>query len=262
MKFHRIHTAVLAGAMMMPVAGIGVAQAQQSSTEQRPSSQRQTQPGQTDQTTRQSRDRSSQQSQQSQQSQRSQQSQQQIEQILAADIKLANEAEIQLSELGQEQAQNQQVQQYAQKMAQAHEQMNQRLVQAVPQARQASLSDTQQPQAQQGQAGLQRQAEQEIYGMAAGADDQVQTLNQIHQQVYENALEMQREMLQDKQGAEFDQAFLGCQLAAHQAMLAKLQAYKEHVPQESQQLFQQAEQETRQHMQQATDLMQLVSDNS
>ena len=293
MKFNHVCSVMVAGAMVLPVAGIGVAEAQQSRTSQQQRSQssqtnqgdQSRQAGQADQSRQRGQTGQTGQAGQTSQTSRLQSSDrqtQQTQQILASDLKLGNEAEIQLSQLGQQQAENQQVKEYAQQMIQAHRQLNQQLVQAVPQARQASLDGDQAGQLGQasqarqtrtaGQANQTSQARQtdqagqagqDVFGMAdAGAHDQSHALTTIHQQVAQAMLDQQKQMLQDHQGADFDKAFMGSQIALHQAMLAKLQVYQNHVSDDARQILQQAAQETQQHLEQAKQIMRQLAQDS
>lgn len=279
----KIRTTLVAGTLVLPVAAVEL-YGQQSGAQQRGQQQ-----GQTTQQQQQQRSQMGQQGwrQQGQQQQArgQQQADRQTQQLLAADVKLANEFEAQLSQWGQQQAESEEVKQYAQQMVRAHQQLNQELAQAVPSVRQASLEAAgqqeqfgqqarqgqqerfgqQEPMAQREESPIEdlaqqtreqeRQAGQDVYGMAAGADSGLDQLTQIHAEVYQNMLQQQKQALQEKSGAEFDKAFMGCQIGAHQAMLAKLQAYQNHVSPQAQQVLQQAEQETQQHLQEAKQIM-------
>jgi hypothetical protein len=83
----------------------------------------------------------------------------------------------------------------------------------------------------------------------------------VEKQYYENKVQMLSEKLNKQQGQNFDQAFLGAQVAAHVGMLAKLKALEGEVQdQQVSQLIQQGQQTTQKHLQEAEQLMQQEKD--
>jgi hypothetical protein len=97
-------------------------------------------------------------------------------------------------------------------------------------------------------------------GDMGGASGQMGQFAQIHQEICQNKTEQLRSYLNQKQGSDFDKAFLGQQILAHQAMIAKLEVFQRHTGGSGQaaDTFRQAEQEARTHLQQAQDLMKQV----
>ena len=171
-----------------------------------------------------------------------QQGQSSVQGYLATKMMLANNAEIELSQIATEKAKHQGVKQYAQKMIQEHQQLNQKL-------QQLQSGQNQQGQNQPGTA--QTQASQSV----------PQQLTAITQRAAENHLQMAKESLQRYNGQDFDMAYLGLQIATHQQMLAGLQAIQDAGSQQFQQLVRQAEQATSQHLQQAKELARQFEDD-
>ena len=79
-----------------------------------------------------------------------------------------------------------------------------------------------------------------------------QQLIAIVDQAGDNELQMTKEMLQKKQGEDFDMCYIGQQIVAHTCMLAKLQAIKSSGPDDMDQLVTEAEKATREHLDRAT----------
>jgi hypothetical protein len=67
---------------------------------------------------------------------------------------------------------------------------------------------------------------------------------------------MTKEILNEKQGNEFDKCYVGDQITQHVHMLAKLEASQNHVSPEFQQIIRQGQQTTEQHLKHAQTLAQ------
>ncbi len=70
-------------------------------------------------------------------------------------------------------------------------------------------------------------------------------------QTCDNEQQLTKKMLEKHEGSDFDMAYIGQQIVAHNCMLAHLQALKSSGPQELQQLASQGEQETQKHLDKA-----------
>jgi predicted outer membrane protein len=79
---------------------------------------------------------------------------------------------------------------------------------------------------------------------------------QIHKEAAQRALQLTKEIYNEKQGREFDRCFVGDQITMHVHMLAKLEASENHVSPELQQIVRQGQQATEQHLKQARTLAQ------
>lgn len=173
--------------------------------------------------------------------QQGQQGQKGLEDFLVQRLILANQAEIELSQMATEQAQNDEVKQFAQKMIQDHQQMLQKLQQH------SGHQTGGQSQTEQGQQAQQSQQAQP--GQQAQQGQQVpQQLTQITQQAAQRHLQMSKEMLQEAQGEDFDKAFMGIQVVKHSMMVAELEAMRNAGSQEFQKLVSTAAQKTQEHL--------------
>jgi predicted outer membrane protein len=191
---------------------------------------------------------------------------QKLDKYLASCLLIKNKAEVELSRFGAQQAENPQVKQFAQMLVEDHQQMIPKLEQiAGGQAGQSSrqrVGAAGQTDAQRTRqdADTQRTAQdattrsEQEYGSAGS--DITQQLQQIDKQITQRCLEMTKEKLQEKQGAEFDKAFVGCQIGAHIDSLAALEVIQQQSSGQLAQVAQQASQTVEQHLQQAEQLMQ------
>lgn len=82
----------------------------------------------------------------------------------------------------------------------------------------------------------------------------------VHLEVADQCLQSAKKALNDKQGAEFDKAFMGLQVAAHMEMQDKLEVYKNHVSGQLQQDIEQAQETTKEHLQEAKKIMENIKD--
>jgi predicted outer membrane protein len=208
------------------------------------------------------------------------------DQDLAAWIATDNLAEAQLSRLGQERAKNEQVKQFAQQMIEEHTRFAQQ-IQEVAGAGRTGAAPRGTIQTEQRQTGsvdrseidrgqprtTQEQPVREQDRLATRDQDaQRRTVQRIelpaargeglvafHAQIGQRCLQSFQEMMGQKEGAEFDKAFMGAQLMSHAKALATLEVAQQHA-QSSQlkQLLQQGEQTTQQHMEKAKSLMRQI----
>jgi putative membrane protein len=153
---------------------------------------------------------------------------------MAGWVIVGNQAEVQLGQLAEGKAQTEQVRKFAREMVQEHSKLIQKLQQAVPGT----------------QAGIQRQgAGQPTH--AAGGD----SLTAIKRQIGARVMAMTKQALQNKQGAEFDKAYMNQQLVAHTKMLATLQVLEQHAGGKLQPLLQQGVTTTAHHLQQVKQIL-------
>jgi hypothetical protein len=82
---------------------------------------------------------------------------------------------------------------------------------------------------------------------------------QIQKEAGKRALELTKEILNEKQGADFDKCYIGEQVLAHVHMLAKLEAAQNHVSPEFQQVIRKGQQATEQHLKQARTIEQQLA---
>jgi predicted outer membrane protein len=213
--------------------------------------------------------------------------------LLAGKLALANQCEIQLSQIATEKSSNDKVKEYAQKVIEDHQQLNRLLEQISPDiarmegvpistpgqtsaggvdgaTRGRSSRNPQDPSSQPGQAnppGQRRGApgaepNREPPATAAEGDRLEAKLLSIAVDAARIGGQMAREELNSHQGQDFDMAFLGMQLASHGMMVAELEAVRANDVGNDrfQQLVQMAESVSRQHMQQARQLSMELKD--
>jgi len=85
---------------------------------------------------------------------------------------------------------------------------------------------------------------------------------QIDRQVIDRKTQMTREELQQKQGAEFDKAFVGTTIPAHVHMIAQLEVIERQGQGQLAQIAQQARPITQQHLEHAKQLMRQLDNQS
>ena len=194
---------------------------------------------------------------------------QEVEQYLANCLLSKNKAEIEISQLAQNEADDQEVKQFAQKMVQEHRQLAQKL-QQVAGSQMAGVRDTSQTGARSDQArqptqpGQQRQLDPnrpdrltQTPGQSgtAGSQDALKQLTQIEQQITQKATEAVTEHLREKSGAEFDKAYLACQVGAHMQMKVALGVIAQQTSGELAKIARESEQQVGQHLKEAQQLM-------
>ncbi|MEX2310803.1 MAG: DUF4142 domain-containing protein [Pirellulales bacterium] len=204
----------------------------------------------------------------------------QVERFLAECLLAKNEAEVEFGQFAQQQAQNPQVKEFAQRMVQDHRKLIQQLQPlaggqaATERSASTSITTTSQVDAQRQASETTRlpgspgagqatpgatSATQSLTATDRPANQQNDALNrlaQIERQITERHAQTLREELQQKRGAEFDQAFVGSQIAEHMHMLAALEVIAQQGPERLQQIAQQAQPTVEQHLQHAKQLKQ------
>jgi predicted outer membrane protein len=171
-----------------------------------------------------------------------------LEKHITACLLLGNREEIALGEFAQSRAQNEQVKQFAQQMVEQHQQMVDKLEQVAPDlASKTQLS---------GQAGGGRAnpASAPADNQRAGGDEHDQMLA-LGRKIKENCLKLTQQQLGEKQGADFDKAYIGQQLVAHTSMLAELQATQEYATGKLRPILDEGVQNTEQHLAMAKQIM-------
>lgn len=95
-------------------------------------------------------------------------------------------------------------------------------------------------------------------GGSAGGHDQRAV--QMAQQIKQQCLNLTQQELAEKQGVEFDKAYIGQQVAAHINMLAELRGSRNFASSELQPVIDEGEQMTQQHLEQAKQIMSQLKD--
>jgi hypothetical protein len=78
---------------------------------------------------------------------------------------------------------------------------------------------------------------------------------QLHQQIAQRCLQNAQRELSDKRGSEFDMAFMGMQIVAHNRMLATLEASREQASPQLARLIDEGIQTTEQHLDHAREIV-------
>jgi putative membrane protein len=157
---------------------------------------------------------------------------QEVNRFLASCWAAKNQAEIEISQLAQQQANNAEVKQFAQKMVEEHRQLQQKL----------------QPLAAQ--------------GASSNANSPIGRLISIEKQIVDRGTEQMRQKLDEKSGAEFDKCYLGGQVACHMQAAAALSVVSQEASGELKELARTAKQTIDQHLQKAEQLLEQQSKSS
>jgi predicted outer membrane protein len=186
---------------------------------------------------------------------------------IAAMIALGNQEEITLAQLAEQRAKHERVKEFAQMMQRDHTQALQKLQQVAPQVASLRLTGAtaggargqapNQPGSTVQQAGGQQQFGAQggvqpagsTQAIAGGASPRIDLFRAIHAQCL--AL-TQREL--EEAGEDFDACYVGQQVGAHIAMLAKLQASEQYATGELRNFIQEATQTVEGHLQHAKEL--------
>jgi predicted outer membrane protein len=97
---------------------------------------------------------------------------------------------------------------------------------------------------------------------SASSGGAVQQLMQLDRQINDRKTQMVREELQQKQGAEFDKAFVGSAIPAHIHMIAELEVLEKQGKGQLAQIAQQARPIAQQHLEHAKQLMRQLDQSS
>jgi hypothetical protein len=83
---------------------------------------------------------------------------------------------------------------------------------------------------------------------------------QLAKSIKQQCLQLSQQELNSKQGVEFDKCYMGMQVAAHSAMLAELRGSREFATGQLQQVIDEGEQMTQQHLEKAKSIMKQIKD--
>lgn len=195
--------------------------------------------------------------------QQSQQGQEQLVQWLVH----KNQGEIELSQFAQEKAQDQQVKQFAQKMIKDHQEFISKLQQhsgqqtaaQAPGRQQTAQPKPQEPQQARTEPQRPQEESEQVQVTARRVSGEID-LVQLHQKIVKKHGESIKKMLEDKEGATFDQAFMTQQAMAHLAMLDTLKVFQDEATGELQKTIKEGIQTTEQHMDEAIQILRSVED--
>lgn len=207
---------------------------------------------------------------------------------LATCVAIDNQEEIAIAKFAEKKLQHKDAQKFAQMLIEDHGKFVKKLEQFAPEAtqdgflmesrspRQAAAKDSfetkpqanAQPRAAQpNQAAPRNQAGQAQTRTAAKPNlDQAGGLPidflQLHKELAQQCLNDTQEMLSDKNKDEFDECFIGLQIAKHAAMKSKLEVLQRHASSELRDLLSQGQETTESHLEEAQKIMKQLAENS
>lgn len=189
-----------------------------------------------------------------------------LNQEIAVWILLGNEEEVALGQFAEQRAQHPEVKKFAQQMVEHHRQVISKVQQAAPETAghhlqlkstanpRGAVSTTTQP----AQSGV-RTASAETPVANQQANHPRQGV-QLAQAIKQECLKLTEQELGQKQGAEFDKAYIGQQIGAHMGMLAQLRGSRQFAHGELQPIIEEGERMTQQHLDQAKQIMAQLKD--
>jgi predicted outer membrane protein len=189
-----------------------------------------------------------------------------LDQKIAVCLLLGNQEEVALAQFAQQQSQNEQVRNFAQQMVEHHQQAIAKIEQAAPEVASLNLqlqSGTEGAAAASTSASGVRpaSAEEPVASTASAANPaHDQRAVQLAQSVKQECLNLTQQELAQKQGAEFDKAYIGQQIGAHIGMLAELRGSKNFATGQLQQVISEGEQVTQKHLAEAKQIMSQLKD--
>lgn len=193
----------------------------------------------------------------------------QIDNRVASCMILANLGEIELAKFGEENLEDGDVKKFAKTLVEDHKKLNKELERFAPQAAATQLSsdssswdrdssdrNQQQRAAQQAGTNITPGFDNPSASQQTAAQNPTdQKLFQIEKEATQNCVAMTKEELQETSGKEMEQAFLGCQVAAHIKMVSHLKAAENAVSPELKQVVAKAKDKAQSHLDKAKKLM-------
>jgi predicted outer membrane protein len=171
---------------------------------------------------------------------------------------IKNQNEVELAQFAAQRSQNPQVKQFAQMLIEDHQTAIQRLQRVAGNPQQdrsiRPAGFTGQEGGQQSSASNQPQAGGAARSTMSSDNSALRELATIDRQVAERSQQALREKLQEKQGAEFDQCFVGSQIFGHMHMIAQLEVVQQQSSGQLRQFAQEAQPKVKQHLEQAEKL--------
>ncbi len=213
------------------------------------------------------------------------------DQMLATCVAIGNQEEVAIAKFAGEKAHHQDVKDFAAMLVKDHQSFLQKLQRFAPEAtRDGYLMEKEtttnngnerassaQPKATVAQAKVQPAAGkvQPAGGEAAAAKGEIQQtagtrensesqpldIVQLHRELAEECIHSAKQGLSKKEGAEFDECFIGHQIAMHAGMKNKLVVFERHVSRDLKQVFADGIETTEKHMKKAEEIMKKLADS-
>jgi predicted outer membrane protein len=177
-----------------------------------------------------------------------------LDRHIAACMLLANQEEVALAEFAKEKCEGEKCKQFAQKMIEMHQQAIAKIEEAAPEL--ASLNLKLRNAKGAGGEGEQPSASEQAGG-AQGLDPTLL----LTRQVKEECLALTQQALSEKQGAEFDKAYIHQQCGAHLAMKAGLKGSEPFASEQLKPVIQEGLKMTEEHLKEAKSLAKQMKDS-
>ena len=189
---------------------------------------------------------------------------------IAVCLVLGNQEEVALAQFAQQRSQNEQVRKFAAQMIEHHQQAISKIEKAAPEVANLNLQlrgGTEGAAAPTtGASGVRpASAEEPVTSTISGTNSEAsaghdQRAVQLAHSVKQECLNLTQQELAQKQGVEFDKAYMGQQVAAHIGMLAELRGSKNFATGQLQQVITEGEQMTQKHLAEAKQIMSQLKD--
>lgn len=177
-----------------------------------------------------------------------------LDKQIAACLLLGNQEEVALAEFAKEKCEGEKCKEFAQKMIEAHQQAIAKIEQAAPEV--ARLNLELRNAKSEGGEGDQPDASEQQAGQA-----NLPPQLQLARQVKEQCLALTKQALSEKQGAEFDKAYIHQQCAAHLGMKAELKGAEPFASEQLKPVLQEGLKMTEGHLKEAKSIAKGMKDS-
>ena len=203
------------------------------------------------------------------------------DQQLATCVAIANQEEIAIARFAEEKAHNAEVKEFAKMLVEEHQSFLQKLQRYAPDATKDNfLNETAQTTRDESReaAGAKVKVQPAVEKSAASSDDKAKgTIQQtaavevqaghhldfiqLHREIATECLRASKQELSKKDAKEFDECFIGHQIANHAAMRSKLVVFERHASGDLKQVFAAGLETTELHMKKAESLMKKLANS-
>lgn len=186
---------------------------------------------------------------------------QNTDQALATCVAIGNQEEVAIAKFAAEKAKHKDVKEFAAMLVKDHQAFNQKLKKYAPEATQDGyLTDKDSS----GSDGNRRASSPNAIQQTAATDEkaggQAVDFIQLHREVAEECIKAAKSGMSKKDGAEFDECFIGYQIAMHASMKNKLVVFERHVSDDLKQVLAAGVATTEMHMKKAEQIMKKLED--
>lgn len=203
------------------------------------------------------------------------------EQTLATCLAIGNQEEIAIAKFAADKAESKEVKDFAQMLVKDHQAFLQKLQKFAPEASRegylkegdhsASKSEQETTSAQPSRVqnagrkaagGAESSDIQQTAGTHENSDSQPLDVIQLHRELAQECIQSAKQGLSKKEGKEFDECFVGHQIAAHAGMKNKLVVFERHVSGDLKSLLAEGIETTEKHMKKAESLMKTLANSN